>query len=540
MQSRLLPIAAIVFSLLLSPHLFAEQYALLVGVKQYRRTELTPLKYTENDVTAIAKTLKKRGYKETNVVLMTQAVGANETHLLPTSDNIREQFELLLRDRTPSDTVLVAFTGHGLQFKGQGEHYFCPADARVKKKDTLVSLTKIFSDLEKCRASGKVLLVDACRDDPLAERAKSSGRIELEAISNRPPSVLEGGTVALFSCAKSQKSYEDEELGQGHGVFFYYVNEALAGDSDAGGSGRSVTFDDLKKYASVKTKDYVRAAFSESQTPSFRSPKDSQDIVLIQGTGPKETVVNNYGMKLKLIQRGGFSMGTDPNTKGAKSNEALHNVEITKSFYLGATEVTQHQWSSIMNSQPWEERAHENFPMYESNPRNPASYIKWDEANEFCRRLSKKEDRVYRLPTEAEWEYACRANRWSKYSYGNDKSLLSEHAWFHDRNNANKPIADKAPQEVAKKKPNGFGLYDMHGNVHEWCSDWMDRKYYSTSESTIDPQGPDSGTQRVMRGGAFSTRAENCRSAHRSQFAPDVSSAHIGFRVVLELESDKK
>jgi len=517
----------------------AEQYALLVGVKKYYPTELTSLRYTENDVTAISDTLLKKGYKKNNVILMTQTTGSSNPILLPTSRNIRKQFKLLLGGLTPSDTVLIALSGHGVQFEGQGQHYYCPMDAEVSDRNdrsSLVSLTEVLDTLSACRAAGKVLLVDACRDDPLANVAKSGGRISLETISNRPPPVLEGGTVAFFSCAESQQSFEDPDLE--HGVFFYFVNKALAGEAGDERSGGSVSCDDLVSYARSATASHVRVKFRKEQNPSSRNLKDLQEIVLIKGVGPVG-IVNSIGIRLKLIPPGKFVMGSNPNAKGAKSYEAWHDVEITKSFYLGATEVTQHEWFSVMKTKPWEERADENFPMYKSHHRNPASFISWEEASEFCRKLSAKENRVYRLPTEAEWEYACRAKegRRCKYNYGNDESLLDKHAWFYDADKER--TVDKAPQEVAQKIANGFGLFDMHGNVCEWCGDWMDKNYYS--ESIVkNPRGPDSGKKRIMRGGAFTMSSRDCRNAARSCAKPTSHWAEFGFRVVLELEPDKK
>ena len=514
----------------------AEQYALLVGVKTYYPTELTSLKYTENDVTAISETLLKKGYKKNNVVLMTQTTGVSNPILLPTSRNIRRQFSLLLAGLSPRDTVLIALTGHGVQFEGQGQHYFCPMDAEVADRSTLVSLSEILDTLSNCRAAGKVLLVDACRDDPLANVAKSGARISLEPISNRPPPVVEGGTAAFFSCAESQQSFEDPDLE--HGVFFYFVNKALAGEAGDDRNGGSVSCDDLVSYARSETASHVRVKFRKEQNPSSRNLKDLQEIVLVKGVGPVG-IVNSVGIRLKLIPPGKFVMGSNPTAKGAKSDEAWHDVEITKSFYLGATEITQQEWFSVMKTKPWEESADENFPMYTSFHRNPASYISWEDANEFCRRLSEIENRVYRLPTEAEWEYACRAQkgRRCKYNFGNDESLLREHAWFKDIDSERS--VDKSPQEVAQKTSNGFGLFDMHGNVYEWCGDWMDKKYYSKS-SIKDPKGPDSGKRRVLRGGACTMSSKDCRSAARFSAKPTSAWAEFGFRIVLELESDEK
>lgn len=511
-----------------------EQYALLVGVKKYRRTELTSLKYTEKDVTDIANTLISKGYKKDNVVLMTQS--ADDVFLQPTSQNIREQIELLLSGLTPEDNVMFAFTGHGVQFKGEGQHYFCPSDARIKDKRTLISLAKVFESLEQCKASGKVLLVDACRDDPLTGLAKSSGRIELGTISNQVPSKLQGGTIAFFSCAQAQQSWEDPKLG--HGVFFYHVNQALAGAADLRKDG-SITFNELATYVTPATKDYVRVELGSVQVPTFRSPGDSQEIVLIVGSGPKKTVFNGMGMKLRLIPSGQFMMGSGPSEPNHSKNELLHPVEISKAFYLGATEVTQRQWTIVMKSTPWVKNAGDQDMASAVHPQKPANYVSWHDANEFCKRLGELEKRSYRLPTEAEWEYACRADTSgsSTFCFGDDVAQLVQHAWFID--DENEDFRDKFAEQVAMKKPNELGLYDMHGNVFEWCSDWMDHRYYRNSPKP-DPTGPKKGKSRVIRGGSFAVPADLCRSACRYESSPDNRWSEIGFRVVMEVDSPKK
>lgn len=253
-------------------------YALLVGVRQYLPTELNNLTYTENDVTELASVLKTKGYDPRNIELMTQTNGATNTHLLPTAANIRKNLGLLLSDMHREDTVVVAFSGHGVQFKGDGEHYFCPADAVLKDRKTLVSLTDVYAQLEKCNAGSRVMLVDACRDNPLASFAKSSARIRLEPIVNRAPPVLEGGTAAFYSCSRSQQSFEAPELG--HGVFFHYVIEGLAGAADRERDG-TITMSELKAYTSRNVKDYVRSKLRQRQVPAFSIRGEVQGEILL-------------------------------------------------------------------------------------------------------------------------------------------------------------------------------------------------------------------------------------------------------------------
>ena len=157
--------------------------------------------------------------------------------------------------------------------------------------------------------------------------------------------------------------------------------------------------------------------------------------------------------------------------------------------------------------------------------------VSWDYAVEFCRKLSKREGRTYRLPTEAEWEYACRAGSKTRYCFGENPGPFPEYAWFRDNSN-------EQTHPVGQKKPNHWGLYDMHGQVWESCSDWNDKDYYAKS-AKLDPVGPSTGSYRVVRGGCSFSRAMYCRSSCRYWDRPMGRSRHLGFRVALDLSTSK-
>jgi formylglycine-generating enzyme required for sulfatase activity len=213
--------------------------------------------------------------------------------------------------------------------------------------------------------------------------------------------------------------------------------------------------------------------------------------------GSPVEITNSIGMKLKLIPAGEFVMG-DPDSGSVLSppEEPQHEVRITQSFYLGVTEVTQEQYAKVMAKNPSKFKD-------DSNPVDTAS---WTEAVEFCKRLSAQEGKTYRLPTEAEWEYACRAGTTTAYSFGDDAASLGEYAWYDEN-------SDRRTHSVGEKKPNAWGLYDMHGNVSEWCQD-MYAEY--TSDAVTDPVGTYGLTNRVDRGGSWFDSARNCRSAYRN------------------------
>jgi len=240
---------------------------------------------------------------------------------------------------------------------------------------------------------------------------------------------------------------------------------------------------------------------------------------------PKNIIVNSVGMRLKYIKPGEFLMGSSGNEKGQEDDELpQHPVKLTRGFYMGVTEVTQAQWVKVMESSPW---LRVNKEYVRTGDDYPAVNINWNDAVEFCKKLSQKEGRKYRLPTEAEWEYACRAGTKTAYSFGDDDSKLGDYGWF--RGNAY-DAGEKYAHIAGQKKPNPWGLYDMHGNVWEWCSDWSGD--YAAAAVT-DPTGPSSGTNRVLRSGSGGYIAGDSRSAERGGSTPDSRTPSIGFRVVV-------
>ena len=208
-------------------------------------------------------------------------------------------------------------------------------------------------------------------------------------------------------------------------------------------------------------------------------------------------------MKMVLIPAGKFLMG---------EGEDRHEVTISKPFYMGVTEVTQAQYQAVMGADPSQIKG----------PTNPVESVSWEEAVEFCRRLSEETRKAFRLPTEAEWEYACRAGSKTGFSFGDSDNALAEYAWY-------KGNSAGTSHPVAQKKPNAWGLCDMHGNVWEWCADSYGS--YASGAST-DPQGAGSGGTRVVRGGSWSdSDTDLFRCAYRLNIDPSSRQyATLGFR----------
>ncbi len=268
---------------------------------------------------------------------------------------------------------------------------------------------------------------------------------------------------------------------------------------------------------------------------------------------------NSIGMKFVLIPPGEFLMGSSEEAverlvKEAQEEQNItaycyrlpaeaprHRVRITRPFYLGVYQVTQAEYEQVVGVNPShfsaEGEGAEQVAGLDTS-RHPVVMVSWAETAAFCEKLSAMPEeqtagRVYALPTEAQWEYACRAGTTTKWSYGDDAGVLRDYAWFGGS-------SGNRTHDVGERKPNAFGLFDMHGNVWEMCADWFGSDYYAVSP-VDDPQGPASGSRRVLRGGCKGSHPRYCRSAYRHLGLPESRSLVHGFRVVLvPAEADSK
>jgi len=256
----------------------------------------------------------------------------------------------------------------------------------------------------------------------------------------------------------------------------------------------------------------------ETKTQTVTITKDKTQAVelklekskAISATG--KTYTNSIGMEFVLIPSGTFKMGS---SNGESDEKPIHSVTISEAFYMGKYEVTQKEWKAVMGDNP------SSF----KGDKLPVEQVSWNDIQEFIKKLNQKEGGTkYRLPTEAEWEYAARAGSNSKWSFGDNESQLGDYAWYGSNSNSQ-------THPVGQKKPNKYGLYDVHGNVWEWVQDWYDSNYYSSSPKT-DSKGPSSGSLRVFRGGGWYSDAEYTRSADRDFDNPEYGFSNIGFRLV--------
>ena len=234
-----------------------------------------------------------------------------------------------------------------------------------------------------------------------------------------------------------------------------------------------------------------------------------------------KTYTNSLGMEFVLIPAGEFMMGAVPQDKEAGDDEKpQHNVKITKPFYMGKYPVTQEEWEKLMGNNP--------SKFKQAGKKAPVETVSWNDCQEFIKKLNQMEGKTYRLPTEAEWEYAARGGGSAGsyvYTYGDDAGKLGDYAWYDDN-------SSETTHPVGQKKPNSIGLYDMMGNVWEWCEDCFDEDFYKNSPSA-DPKGVENDEYRSIRGGSWYYFARNSRLSYRNNYDPDNRNFSFGVRLVL-------
>ena len=321
-------------------------------------------------------------------------------------------------------------------------------------------------------------------------------------------------SVLLCSFALTSKVYAQEikfETADGKfkitGTVGYYVANGKPVDSPKGGEkGLAVVI--IRPDGKATNPVPVKLLSGITKRKLFSGATVSENKIL-----SRPPIKNSIGMELKLLPAGTFMMGSN---FGQAHEQPVHKVTLSQNFYIGVHEVTQEQYEKVMGVNPSKFKG----------ASNPVEQVTWTEAVEFCRKLSdlpseRDAGRMYRLPTEAEWEYACRAGTTTTFSFGSDESDLGDYAWVAENSGGES-------HPVGRKQPNAWGLYDMHGNVAEWC---YNRHGVYPGYPVTDPEGPTTGAYRVTRSRGWLSKASVTSSAARGRGLLHYRHGNCGFRV---------
>ncbi len=555
-----------------------KKYALLIGVEKYDPAVLRPLEFSEADVTAVGQSLERLGFAP---IVMT-AQNPIPARKPATAKKINDQLDGLLKlIKSDKDTLIVVLAGHGLQYKDDPvdadeskETYFCPEDANPKDRASLVPISVLSKKIAKSGAGRKLLVIDACRNEVTAKGNRALEE-ELEAVGRRARTE-QAGMYTLFSCAPKEKSWEHPDLK--HGVFIGHMLKYMDGQAEKSLYPRDqISITQLAAYASRETTEFVYRRLNQEQTPELLGKGTDWSLGRL-GAAAKE-LVNSIGMKLMLIPAGEFLMGStaadvtrlerdfsDFKKEFADDEQPQHRVKISNPFYLGKFEVTRGQFAKFVSNDGYKTDAEkdgkggwgissgtnfEQLPRFNwrdagwspYNDDHPVVNVSWNDAKAFCAWLSRKDGKTYRLPSEAEWEYACRAGTTTRHPAGDDKNSLVTIGNVADLSFKEKFTTFTWPLDVrdgwvftapvGRFKANAFGVHDMIGNVWEWCDDWYDEKAYSKrSGLTTDPLVSSGASSRVDRGGSWLGNPRDARAALRNGYTPDLRLLDLGFRVL--------
>lgn len=557
----------------------AQKYALMVGVTIYDHAAMNgsePLKFPEADARAVGQMLSGHGY-EVEYLLGPKA----------TRKAILQKLDALSGKGNSSGICVVGFFGHGVEVEFQGaegkkdiQGCFCPFETAVRQvtdadgnkqfdvngkpqvepvPETLVKMSEVVNSLTLAKAGARMLLADCCRDMPNRARGRNLG-----LGANFSTDRLPGQTVMLFGCRPGERALERDDWK--HGAFTKSLLEELTSMAAGPDPVTSGTLAD-------RVKRRVQRLTSNEQNPTPIS-LDSIDLMLNLRI---KTFVNSVGGKMMLIPAGSFLMGSSDSDSDVNAREKpQHRVSLSRDFYMAAHEITVEQFRHFVNDAgyvteaetgkgfgagvvaeegwvDWNNRPnaisrefHWKNPGFSQSDKHPVVNVSWRDACNFCDWLSTKEGRNYRLPTEAEWEYACRAGTLTRYWFGNDYEdvvkygNVADEALRQSRFGVGKIVFAKGSDQYAFTSPvgiypaNPWGLFDMHGNVWEWC---LDSDYDYASGTATDPAGPlntNSPTAGLFRGGGWMSTPSGSYSARRGTCAVCLRECYagLGFRVV--------
>lgn len=506
--------------------------AIVVGVEQYTSNlGFKPLYYAVDDAKLIAQTLKEQGYK---VQLLTDSQA--------TRDAILDRIEQVGKTLPEGDgTLIFYFSGHGLA--EDNTNYLASFGAVAGRlQSSALSLKEVEAEIRKTQAPRAVLFIDACRD-PLPTGSKGANRGFIYEKSE--------GMKVLFATKFGEKSYERDELKQG--VFSHFLNKGLRGQAaEADGL---ITFDSLTRYVQQGTADWTLEHLKTTQLPYTQDLKENFGVLVLGQTTPTAppsepeprpaapTVVATpptrpasttntrqpFEPVMVNIPAGSFTMGCvegrdDVNGGCSDDEKPAHQVSLP-AFQMGKYEVTFDEWDACEQAKVCPHADDQGW----GRGKRPVINVSWNDITQkYIPWLNQQTGKRYRLPTEAEWEYAARAGGESAYPWGN--SISCSHADYWPNWPNDQSCHGEGTSVVGRFAENGFGLHDTVGNVWEWVQDGYGSDYYRSSPASA-PQGPSSGAARVLRGGSWGNDGQNLRSAYRNDSSPGRRSFYIGFRL---------
>jgi formylglycine-generating enzyme required for sulfatase activity len=541
--------------------LYSGYYALVVGCGEYR-AGWPRLPNPVSDAREVAGALKSMGW---SVKLLENPDGSTLMEALN---------RLVVEEGKKRDqAVLFWFSGHGhtlSEADGSKLGYLVPMDAPDPEKDECgfmnraISMRQIETVAKRMEAKHVLMAFDSCFSGAIFQmaRAKPSAYIqekvkepvrqfitagdENEPVPDRSvfKEVFLQGISKQYADQNSDSYVTGEELGAylqeqvvnysknaQHPQFGKINNPRLdKGDFVFAASGAAVVEGPLKALPDAKT--------AEAAKPTFEAEKMTAD----------KKIKNSLGMEFVYIEPGTFIMGSPDSEPGRDNDEGQHKVTLTRGYYLQTTEVTVGQWREfarksgyrteaetgggafVWTGDKWEKKKgiYWDHPALPQDDSHPVNCVSWNDAQEFIDWLNEADGVKYRLPSEAEWEYAALAGNTTTFAKGaiterkcNEAPNLAAMGWYCANSGGN-------THPVAQKKPNAWGLYDMHGNIAEWCQDWY--KNYSAASAT-DPKGPSTGTIRVIRGGSWFNNVKYCRSADRGKDVPAGRNYALGLRM---------
>ena len=554
--------------------------ALLVGPKQYLH-DFSALPHLDDDVTALAAELRKGGFDEV-VVLTDSPEGKNPA----TKENILAHLDRLLSgggDKSKAirkdDVVLIGLSGHGLEIFLDGktkDTFFAPIDGKKKEPKTLLNVGEVLDKVGGCGCR-TLVLADMCRDifDPNKGKGLDTDNLKLPK-----------NAAVLFGCESTQQSFVNTDLK--HSLFTYAVLEVM---KEANTRGEPLLWSELvsgveKKFGSDQFKKLMGDDRQQSPVPRVADLKATTLLAAVSNTtdtGEKTEEFTWKGEKRKRTVRtvvlggekvefvkvpaGSFVMGSPDSDKDAdKDEKPQHTVKFTKPLWVAKYPVTKGQFAAFTKAAKYETEAEgdgkggygygtkfEQSKDYSwkntgwtQTDNHPVVNVTWNDAEAYCKWAAKESKTGIRLLNESEYEYANRGGSKTVYITGDDIASLEGYANVSDKSaKAKFPDWTAAPFDdgyvftspVGKFKPNGFGLFDMTGNVWSWCGDWYDAKLYERG-SVTDPKAHPGSEQkyRVLRGGSWLDNPLNCRAAYRIYDAPGDRLYYLGFRVCVALD----